>query len=524
MRRGVVVGAVLVCVVAIAGTTTVVVQRRAAAQQARDRRAALAVGRKFLADWPAKRYDDMTALAAAGDDPGTSYRALDRRLMTTTVEVVPGVLAKDGRHLPFAVHLQLKGLGRLDWQTALELTKAPNGWRVLFRSDAVYPGLRNGQRLERSTPIITRGQLLDRHGAPIRAMSADLASNVLGAVDGSRTGLERLYDAKLTGTSGGRVDLLDGGTGQRTVIKDFPPAPAGTVTTTLDLGMERAARAALARAPGRAALVAVDTATGEVRAVANKPVIGVTTAFASEAPGSVFKIVTATAALLSGRTPASSVSCPEKAIYGGKQFVNDEAPLPPTMTLTTAFAVSCNTAFLGLANSFPKGTLRRTAALYGFDRPGNLLETGAGEGGSVPVPGGTAEGYADAIGQGRVEASPLLVASMAAAVASGTWRQPHLVAGTRGASTPLPPGVAAGLRTLMTAVVSSGTAARAGLPPGTLGKTGTAEFGTATPLLTHAWFAGYRGGLAFCVYVEQGVSGGSTAAPIAASFLRGLPG
>ena len=71
MRRGVVVGAVLVCVVAIAGTTTVVVQRRAAAQEARDRRAVLAVGRKFLADWPAKRYDDMTALAAAGDDPGT---------------------------------------------------------------------------------------------------------------------------------------------------------------------------------------------------------------------------------------------------------------------------------------------------------------------------------------------------------------------------------------------------------------------------------------------------------------------
>ena len=496
MRRVVVVGAVLAGVVAIAGAITVVVQRRAAAQEMRDRRAALAVGRQFLADWPAKRYEHMTALAAAGNDPGTSYRALDRRLMTTTVEVVPGVLAKDGRHLPFTVHLQLKGLGRLDWQTALELTRAPDGWRVLFRSDAVYPGLRNGQRLERSAQVITRGQLLDRHGAPIRAMSADLASNVLGAADGSRTGLERLYDAKLTGTSGGRVELLDGRTGQRTVIKDFPPAPAGNVTTTLDLGIERAAQAALAGAPGRAALVVIDAATGEVRAVA----------------------------MLSGRTPASVVSCPEKAIYGGKQFVNDEVPLPPTMTLTTAFAVSCNTAFLGLASSFPKGTLRRTAALYGFDRPGNLLESGAGEGGSVPVPGGTAEGYADAIGQGRVEASPLLVASMAAAVASGTWRQPHLVAGTRGASTPLAPRVAAGLRTLMAAVVSSGTAAGVGLPPGTVGKTGTAQFGTATPLLSHAWFAGYRGSLAFCVYVEQGVSGGRTAAPLAASFLRGLPG
>jgi cell division protein FtsI/penicillin-binding protein 2 len=54
------------------------------------------------------------------------------------------------------------------------------------------------------------------------------------------------------------------------------------------------------------------------------------------------------------------------------------------------------------------------------------------------------------------------------------------------------------------------------------GKTGTAEFGTANPPTTHAWFIGYRGDVAFAVLVEGGGVGGQVAAPLAAKFLRGL--
>ena len=74
---------------------------------------------------------------------------------------------------------------------------------------------------------------------------------------------------------------------------------------------------------------------------------------------------------------------------------------------------------------------------------------------------------------------------------------------------------------MMQAVVDSpqGTAAGAGLPPGTFGKTGTAEFGTASPPQTHAWFIGYRGDIAFAVLVVGGGIGGKVAAPIAARFL-----
>ena len=65
----------------------------------------------------------------------------------------------------------------------------------------------------------------------------------------------------------------------------------------------------------------------------------------------------------------------------------------------------------------------------------------------------------------------------------------------------------------------SQTAASAGLPAGTFGKTGTAEFGTSNPPQTDAWFIGYNGDLAFAVLVVGGGVGGAVAAPIAAKFL-----
>jgi cell division protein FtsI/penicillin-binding protein 2 len=73
---------------------------------------------------------------------------------------------------------------------------------------------------------------------------------------------------------------------------------------------------------------------------------------------------------------------------------------------------------------------------------------------------------------------------------------------------------------VLSAVVSSGTAMTARLPAATHGKTGTAQYGTGSPLPTHAWFVGYRGQLAFCVYIQDGASRGTVAASVAARFLR----
>ncbi|HEX6312617.1 MAG TPA: penicillin-binding transpeptidase domain-containing protein, partial [Acidimicrobiia bacterium] len=118
------------------------------------------------------------------------------------------------------------------------------------------------------------------------------------------------------------------------------------------------------------------------------------------------------------------------------------------------------------------------------------------------------------------------MATVAAAVGGGAWRAPHVVAGVPAtAPRPLDATVAAALQQMMGLVVADGTGTAAALPGDPVyGKTGTAEFGTATPPQTHAWFIGYRDGLAFAVLVEDGGFGGEVAAPIAARFLEAAGG
>ena len=64
-------------------------------------------------------------------------------------------------------------------------------------------------------------------------------------------------------------------------------------------------------------------------------------------------------------------------------------------------------------------------------------------------------------------------------------------------------------------------AARA-CPATSIGKSGTAEYGGGDPPPTHAWFIAARDDLAVAVLVEDGRSGGTVAAPIAARFLSAL--
>ena len=156
-----------------------------------------------------------------------------------------------------------------------------------------------------------------------------------------------------------------------------------------------------------------------------------------------------------------------------------------------------------------------------------------GRGGDVrrqrPVADGDNDKAAATIGQARVEASPLVMASVAATVRSGRFHQPVLVpeavkARHRAASS-LGAATLAEVRSLMRAVVTEGSGrALEDLPGEPHAKTGTAEFGTKKPPRTHAWMIGYlgKGDLAFCVFVEDGGSGGRDAGPVAATFLRGL--
>ena len=109
-------------------------------------------------------------------------------------------------------------------------------------------------------------------------------------------------------------------------------------------------------------------------------------------------------------------------------------------------------------------------------------------------------------------------------IENGTWRPPQLVTSPAPQQSAQPhklePALLNTLRPMMRAVVTSGTAAGVGLPPGVYGKTGTAEYGSGPNPPSHAWFIGYRGNLAFAVLVEGGGVGADASAPIANAFLR----
>jgi cell division protein FtsI/penicillin-binding protein 2 len=342
-----------------------------------------------------------------------------------------------------------------------------------------------------------------------------------------QTGLEAAYERQLAGTPGGSIDVVVGVGGPVRTVAQFAAKPGTPVTTSIDPAVQTAAEAALAGVGHDAALVAVRASTGQVLASVSDPASEpFDQALAGEfPPGSSFKIVTATALIEAGLSTSSAASCPPTATVDGEVFHNAEGE-SPVSDLSAAFTESCNTAFVQLAASRLSGaSLRAAAAQYGL---GTSPKMGLGAfGGSVPDPKDQAALAASAIGQASVVVAPLDMAMVAAAVDSGAARPARLVAGAPDDSAParpLPGAVLSALRQMMSAVVSSGTAAGTGLPDGTFAKTGTAQYGSGNPLPTDAWLVGYRGDVAFAVVVHGSTkNGGPEDGPIIARFLGSLP-
>jgi cell division protein FtsI/penicillin-binding protein 2 len=264
-------------------------------------------------------------------------------------------------------------------------------------------------------------------------------------------------------------------------------------------------------------------------------------------------VVNALSLLLSESTPSANVSAMSllknqplgnSATLDGRSLVQGAGPLASftwfgpftpvvdaaralyeSLGFARAFADSCNTAMIGAAGGLPESALADAAASFGFGADYSLGPTTLG--GSFPAPATEVERAAAAIGQAQVTASPLHMATVAAAVLDGTWRTPVLLpdeAGDR-PTRPLDPAARSQLAELMRLVVTEGSGTAANVPGlDVIGKTGTAEFGSGDPLPTHAWFIGGWNGLGFAVVLEGGGVGGRDAAPIAAQFLQGLPG
>ena len=325
-------------------------------------------------------------------------------------------------------------------------------------------------------------------------------------------------------------DEGDGGGTQARVLHEVAPEHGSDVAITLRRRVQRAADDVLADVERPSALVAIDVPSGDVVAIANGPGAPFDIATGGQyPPGSIFKVVTTARLLADGLGPGDSVACPGSVTVEGRAFGNAEDAQLGDVPFSSAFAQSCNTAFVGLSQDLQAGDLRATAEEhFGIGTRGDL---GVGAyAGQIPREDSAVEVAAAAIGQGEVLVSPLVAADIAATVARGHWQEPRVLAepepGDRGRGDDLPR--AGVLQRLTRAVVTEGSgSALAGVPgPGVHGKTGTAEYGDEDPPRTHAWFIGYQGDLAFAVLVAETADsfGGQVAAPIAAEFLAALRG
>ncbi len=203
--------------------------------------------------------------------------------------------------------------------------------------------------------------------------------------------------------------------------------------------------------------------------------------------------------LRAGLTPDTTVSCPPTLTVEGREFQN--VPGYPTaalgdVPLRTAFANSCNTAMIGQREAVSQQALHDAAASLGL---GVESELGAPAFfGDVPTDSQGTEHAASMIGQGKVQASPLAMATVAASVAAGRTVAPVLVhpdvqtvAEEQPAST-LTEQEAATLRELMRGVVTDGSASILQDLPGEPGaKTGTAQYGDGSQ--SHAWMIATQG-------------------------------
>ena len=270
------------------------------------------------------------------------------------------------------------------------------------------------------------------------------------------------------------------------------PGNYPTLSTTINAQAETAARAAVAKYTG-SSMVAIQPSTGRILAIANNAGYNDFALTAAVAPGSTMKIITSTYLFNSGLATANTpVACPPVETVQGVSIHNDAGESEPASTpLAYDFAQSCNNAF---DQWWPdlSGKLASTAKdYYGLDQSwdigiGNLSASYF----NAPASASGSELAEEAFGEGQLLASPLAMASVAATVDTGTFKQPVLtMTAKQTTATPLPAATDAGLKEEMRDVVTEGTGAGLGLGPNVYAKTGTADIvGQEQP---NSWFVAF---------------------------------
>jgi peptidoglycan glycosyltransferase len=408
-----------------------------------------------------------------------------------------------------------------------------------------------------------------------RYPTGPLFSNVVGysTQTRNRTGLERSYNDYLTASNAN----LD------TVLHSAVDRLRGTTVTGNDLvltirpGVQALGRRLLQGKCG--AIVAIEPATGRVLAMvtspgynpnliedrfaqATRPVGKCTSPLLNRAtagryvPGSIFKLITASAALDTGRyTPESRFYDPGYCIEYGQRVRNAGNPEAPetfgNVNFTSGLAHSINSVFCNIGKDIGAGTILRYAERFGFYSLPPLevpederVESGLYNRGrlfSPKRPATQVDPGRLAFGQERLQVTPLQMAMVSAAIANhGILMRPRLierVVSPEGKTlTHLKPErlgraikrqTADQLTSMMELAVRGGTGTAASIPGiRVAGKTGTAETGRGNVHTT--WFTAFAPAdapkVAIAVVVENQLNGfgGTISAPIAREVMEAL--
>jgi peptidoglycan glycosyltransferase len=431
-------------------------------------------------------------------------------------------------------------------------------------------GRERGPIVVEGTPIVTSEPVDDAYSYLRVYQQPEAYAHVTGyfsVVHSSMTGMERAGNEVLNGDDPGlllaRLQSLFTGSQPR----------GGAVELTIDPAVQAAAIEGLG--DQRGAAVALDPSTGAILAMYSSPSIdpnGLASHDRAEAqaaydalvadpdrpllnraiggdtyaPGSTFKLVTASAMLESGLTPDSLVDAPTQYTLPGSQSIMHNPGQAACgdgsgeTTLRQALIQSCNTPFAIGAVELGQDEMAAQAEAFGFGQ--DLTIPLAVTPSRFPEDMNDAQLATSAIGQYSVTTTPLQMAMVAAAIANdGELMRPYLVDRRLTAdleeisqtdpevfSEPISAETAEEMTSMMIDVVAQGTGSSGAVPGYTVaGKTGTAEIDANTP--PHAWFVGFVPAddpqIVVAVLVENGgdvgwgVGGGQIAAPIASSMM-----
>jgi transpeptidase family protein/MecA-like transpeptidase family protein len=257
------------------------------------------------------------------------------------------------------------------------------------------------------------------------------------------------------------------------------PRNVSGLATTIVGAAEQAAQSAV-RLHKDSSMVVIQPSTGKILAIANNAGFNDFALTAAVAPGSTMKTLTSTALFNEGvLNPETDVACPKTFQIQGITYHNDNGESEPASTpFITDFAQSCNNAFSTQWEHLTGGRLAETARdYYGLDQKWNIgLGSLSASYFNAPPSASGSELAQEAFGEGSLTASPLAMASIAATIDTGSFKQPYLATGgPLVTAKPLPATTDSWMKEMMRAVVTSGTAAPVGFGPDVYAKTGTAD-------------------------------------------------